>query len=260
MKEKSANPNLLYQLITIPSSHFSEKARWALDWVQIPYTEERHVPVFHRFATRRHGGTSVPVLVTPDGALVDSTDILRYLNTKSKDSRQLFPIDPELRPKIDELEELFDTKLGANIVRWVYFYRLNDRQSIRRDWCEGTPAKEQWGFDLAFPFMRRLVRRDLNVTADAAKTALQEIEQIFATVSQQLEDGRRFLVGDRFSAADLTFAALSAPVLLPPEHPMKILELEKLDREMVSTIEELRSTPAGKFALRLYRENRLGNG
>lgn len=260
MKEKTANQYLPYRLITMPASNFSEKARWALDWLQIPYIEERHVPYFHRFATRRHGGTSVPVLVTPDGALVDSTDILRYLNTKSNSSRKIFPIDPELRPKVDELEELFDTKLGVNIVRWVYFYRLDDRQSIRRDWCEGTPQKEQLGFDLAFLFMLRLVRRDLNVTPDAAKAAWQEIKQIFATVSQLLEGGRRYLVGDEFSAADLTFAALSAPALMPSEHPMKILEFDKLDREMVSAIEKLRTTPAGEFALRLYRENRLGSG
>ncbi|MEM1168380.1 MAG: glutathione S-transferase N-terminal domain-containing protein [Cyanobacteria bacterium P01_H01_bin.35] len=53
-----------YRLITIPISHFSEKARWALDRLNITYTEEPHVPVFHRFATMKYDGISVPVLAT----------------------------------------------------------------------------------------------------------------------------------------------------------------------------------------------------
>nr|WP_293103382.1 glutathione S-transferase N-terminal domain-containing protein [Okeania sp. SIO2F4] len=53
-----------YRLITIPISHYSEKARWALDRLKITYKEEPHVPVFHRFATMKYDGSSVPVLAT----------------------------------------------------------------------------------------------------------------------------------------------------------------------------------------------------
>lgn len=31
----------IYRLITIPASHYCEKVRWALDWLKIPYIEER---------------------------------------------------------------------------------------------------------------------------------------------------------------------------------------------------------------------------
>src|SRR5215212_1631565 len=56
------------RLVTIPISHYCEKARWALERVGIPYREERHVQGIHRFAARRAGGgITVPVLVTPDG-------------------------------------------------------------------------------------------------------------------------------------------------------------------------------------------------
>ena len=50
-------------LITMPHSHYSEKARWALDRLALPYREEPHVPMLHRLATTRNGGGSVPVLV-----------------------------------------------------------------------------------------------------------------------------------------------------------------------------------------------------
>ena len=55
----------MLRLITIPISHYCEKARWALDRAGIAYREERHVQLVHRVAARRAGGGStVPVLVT----------------------------------------------------------------------------------------------------------------------------------------------------------------------------------------------------
>src|SRR5690348_3529366 len=50
-------------LVTIPFSHFCEKARWALDHARVAYREEGHGPGLHRLATRRAGGRhTVPVL------------------------------------------------------------------------------------------------------------------------------------------------------------------------------------------------------
>jgi glutathione S-transferase len=70
-----------FRLITIPISHYAEKVRWALEYLQIPFQELPHMPPFHRRATKKHGGTSVPILVTDTMAIADSTDILRYLDT-----------------------------------------------------------------------------------------------------------------------------------------------------------------------------------
>jgi glutathione S-transferase len=38
----------LLRLITIPISHYCEKARWALERAGLPYREERHVQGIHR--------------------------------------------------------------------------------------------------------------------------------------------------------------------------------------------------------------------
>ena len=108
------------RLITIPISHYSEKVRWALDLLRIPYIEERHVPVFHRLVTRKYGGSSVPVLVTQSGNFTDSTDILHYLDTLSPESQLLYPTEPELRREAEELQELFDARLGVDTRNWGY--------------------------------------------------------------------------------------------------------------------------------------------
>ena len=74
----------MLRLITIPISHYCEKARWALDRARIGYREERHVQFVHRVAARRAGGGStVPVLVT-DGSGRESSEILRWVDERTQ--------------------------------------------------------------------------------------------------------------------------------------------------------------------------------
>lgn len=247
----------VYRLITIPSSHYCEKARWALDWFKIPYIEERHVPIFHRLSTQKYGGTSVPVLATNSGNFVDSTDILRYLDTVETGERKLYPKDAELRQEIDEMVELFDAKLGQNTARWIYYYLVSDREKMRNLWSEGTPLFEGFGFEIFFPLISKMAQKLLNINEASAAESLLEIEQVFEMLNLRLADGRRYLIGDSFSAADLTFATLTAPVLLPPEYPIKLPSIEEEPPVMLETITKLRETQAGKYALRLYREERF---
>ena len=59
-------------------------------------------------------------------------------------------------------------------------------------------------------------------------------------------------MGDRFTAADLTFAALAAPVVLPEGHPAMTAHLDGLSPEHRAMVLELRETPAGKHVTRMY--------
>src|SRR5689334_24896004 len=77
------------RLVTIPISHFCEKARWALDRAGVQYAEERHLQLLHVVFSRRAGGHgTVPVLVTEDGAVMaDSSDILRWCDARGPAER-----------------------------------------------------------------------------------------------------------------------------------------------------------------------------
>ena len=76
---------MVLRLITIPISHYCEKARWALERVGMPYREERHVQGIHRLAARRAGGgVTVPVLVTPEGVLSESEEILAWVDERTR--------------------------------------------------------------------------------------------------------------------------------------------------------------------------------
>ena len=79
----------MLRLVTIPISHYCEKARWALERAGMPYREERHVQLVHRIAARRAGGgLTVPVLVTDRGVLRESSEILDWVDERT-------PAEPE---------------------------------------------------------------------------------------------------------------------------------------------------------------------
>src|SRR5205823_4762076 len=91
----------MLRLITIPISHYCEKARWALDRAGISYREERHIQGVHRVAARRAGGgKTVPVLVTPEGAIGESEEILSWVDARTDPELRLLPAHPEERDEV----------------------------------------------------------------------------------------------------------------------------------------------------------------
>lgn len=246
-----------FRLITIPVSHYCEKVRWALTRIKVDFVEEPHSPPFHLFVTKRLGGKTTPILVADTEIFTDSTDILKYLNSITLDENKLYPSNPELRQKVEELEELFDTRLGTATRRWGYSYISNNYKIIQRAWCQGVPKIQKILFPLSFISMQKILQKSFDLTTESHLESYLEIKVLFAQVGELLADGRNYLVGDKFSAADLTFAALAAPVIQPAEHPIKPRSLEELPIKMASEIKEFRETSAGQFVLKLYRERNV---
>jgi glutathione S-transferase len=243
-------------LITMPHSHYAEKARWALDWLALPYREERHVPLLHRVATVRRGGGSVPLLLHGDACLTDSSHILRHADAACGGAR-LLPADAAQRAEVLALEARFDSVLGVHTRRWAYAQLLPDRAGLRRMMSYRVPRHEAALLVVLMPAIVPLVRRAFRITPDSAERSRQRVREEFAAVDALLADGRRYLVGGRFSAADLTFAALASPVLLPPQCGAPYPALEAAPGTMRDEVQQLRATAAGRFALRVYAEERV---
>ena len=246
-------------LITMPHSHYAEKARWALDRLSIPYREEPHVPLLHRLATSRRGGGSVPVLVRGDERFVDSTEILRHADASCGGDR-LYPHDPDARRSVEALEERFDKALGPHTRRWAYFQLLPHRALLYRLMARGVPRLESSLLTLTLPFVVFAIRKGLRITPSGAERSLANVRDVLAEVGGLLADGRRYLVGNRFTAADLTFAALAAPVLLPERGIAAYPNIDELPSTMREAVEGLRDTKAGRFALRMYAQERWRAG
>ncbi|MFM2311607.1 MAG: hypothetical protein RLZZ04_883 [Cyanobacteriota bacterium] len=242
-------------LIAIAISHYCEKVRWTMDYLDIDYVEEDHAPPFHRQYTSHHGGTTVPVLVTNEQALVDSRDIMHYLDTVAVD-KQLYPQDVELRHQAETLEKLFDQKLGVATRNWGYYYAIQKPLKIAIAWGLNAPLSEKIKCIIAVPRIPGLLRQYYNVTEASKEAALKDIKEVFTVVNQRLNSGQQYLIGNNLSSADITFAALASPVIRPEYHPFYDSQLAKSPTEIVAVIEELRATPAGELVMRMYREHR----
>ena len=246
-----------YRLITIPPSHYCEKARWALDRAGVDYTEDRYPPLLHYPACRRAGGgRTTPVLVTDVGVFADSTDILEFIDSRHADGWRPYPTDSVQRAGVTELEELFDNRLGPHSRRLAYFHLLPNRELLCTSVLAGVRRRDRTIFLALLPLMRALMRRGMSIDAASAGRSLERVREVFHTVGQRLVSGRRYLVGDRFTAADLSFAALAAPLLLPRNYGVPLPTLAELPAELLPLVDELRSSPAGEFGLRIYRDHR----
>jgi glutathione S-transferase len=244
-------------LITIPISHYCEKARWALDWAGIEYREKAHLQVIHWIPVARAGGKkTAPVLIWGDRVFADSTDILEEASAKAPPGRGLSPDDPAAAAEVRLLQRDFDARLGPEGRRWMY-YALRGRRDIAIAYgCTGVPGWQRRALPFAYPLAARIIDHYLDVTPATAARSEAEVRAVFGGVAERLADGRPYLCGERFSAADLTFAALAAPMLMPPEYGVPLPQPEELPAAMAATVRELRSHPAGAHALKMFRQER----
>jgi glutathione S-transferase len=245
------------RLVTIPISHFCEKARWALDRAGIDYVEQPHLQFIHLIAARRAGGgRTVPVFVTAAGeVLAESADILRWTNGYLPPERRLYP-DGELGAEAAALEARLDAGLGPDGRLWMYHETLPVIHEMGKWALAGIPRWERRAFRVAGPLVDPAIRRYLGIDAPAAAAAIGRVRRVFDEIAARLSDGRRFVCGERFTAADLTFAALAAPMLLPPQYGSPLPPPEAMPDVMAREVLRLRSHPAGVFADRLYEEER----
>jgi glutathione S-transferase len=239
------------KLITIPFSHYCEKARWALDACRVAYDEDGHLPLFHYVAAR--GKKSVPILVAGRERLADSTDIVAWADAQKPGT--LLPTDARARDEAIALEDDFDRGLGPATRRWAYF-QLLPRSDLDDVLVRGVPRWQAIGLKVTRPIAVGILARGLKIDAEGAERSRQKIEATFDTVDKKLAEGRAYLACDRFSIADLTFAALASPILFPREHPIGLPSPDELTPAAQAQVNEWRARPAGRHGLSIYERHR----
>ena len=206
----------------------------------------------HLFASRRAGGHgTTPVLVTEHGTFAGSEWIVRYADLHLEPPDRLFTGDPE----VEALSRRLDEGLGPDGRRLIYAHMLPRPELMLTYNNVGVPAWEAKALTSLYALAHRWARNRLeikDIDDDRAKVLAE-----FDAIAALLADGRPYLTGDRFTAADLTFACLAAAVVVPPEYSVPLPQPADLPVPVRDDIERFRAHPAGAYALGLFERHRL---
>ena len=205
-------------------SHYSEKVRWALAYKGIEHERRAPYPGVHMavamWLTRgRH--VTFPVLQLDGRGIGDSTAIIAALEERYPDPT-LYPEDPEERRRALQLEDFFDEELGPHIRLYLFHEVLREPERVVEAVERDLPARLRGvdaarrafaGYASTYAAVRFRVKGEGRAAAarDKVLIALDRLEA-------ELGDAEH-LVGERFSVADLTAAALFYPLVLPAEGP-----------------------------------------
>jgi len=247
----------MLRLYTFNISHFSEKARWALDYEGIAYDERVLLPGPHQLVTRRIARrTHVPVLEHDGQYVQGSSAIIDYVADRLGGAR-LTASDPAERAKTLELENRLDQAFGRGVQQVLYSVLLKDRRTVVDLWSSGGPFWAGGFYALAFPAIASVVMRmykttDVEGVARAKQRFVTTFDELDAVLTRQ-----PYLGGDAPNRIDITLAALLAPVCRVTEHRVK---WPAMPAELADFEASLSGRPTWNHVLRMYRDHRMSNG
>ena len=210
----------------IPISHYNEKARWALEWKGVEHERRAPPPPANMVVSAwytRGASKTFPLLQIDGKSFGDSTEIIAALEERWPEP-PLYPADPAERRRALELEEFFDEELGPHIRLLAWHELRRDPERMGEIAVEMMPAALR-GIEPvrsgARAFASTFVQLRFRVGGeDAAEEARRKVLAALDRLDRELESsGGEHLVGDAFSVADLSAAALFYPLVSPPEGP-----------------------------------------
>jgi glutathione S-transferase len=183
--------------------------------------------------------------------------ILEWADARTDPDRRLFGGSAGERAELSALCNRFDELLGPAGRRLVYVHLFaGERELMLRFNDQGVPAWEDRVLRAGLPLFEKLVERVLEIRHGVERADEEIVWRELDRVAGLLSDGRPYLLGECFTAADLTFAALCAPVLMPPGYGVELPQPELLPEDTARLVLRAREHPAGAHAMRMYAEHR----
>jgi glutathione S-transferase len=248
-------------LITFPPSLDSELARFLLEHYGIRHEERPHALIFSSFITLWHGRTVIfPLLYGDSLRLVGPRSMSEYFDARCAPELKLWPQDEAQRRQVERDWTDFNQTLAVATARFAYYHLLPLRDLMIRPLSQEAPDFERKAVRSAYPVFAGVLRTLLWLTAKHAQQSLDQVRTTFKAVEDRLATGKRFLVGDRLTLADIAFAVAAAPVVLPRAYGGPIPSFAELPAIVQGVVTEMRASPAGAFALRIYEEHRQRAG
>jgi glutathione S-transferase len=242
------------RLYTFGISHYCEKARWALEYLAVPFEEVRWPPGAHIAMARRLGArkSSLPVLAHGDAIVQGSDQILDWAEERARGNVSLRPSsDPE---RAAEVERRADEVLGVHVRRLFYASTLTDHPHVaKRPLFDGVKGLLRIVGHVTWSAVRKkmIALMDARPAAAAESAAIVERELDWL---DGLLGANPFLAGGRFSRVDLTMASLLAPFARPQE--MQIYAGFVFPQPLAEIVDRWQKRPSFERVRELYRDYR----
>jgi glutathione S-transferase len=212
------DPPMQPELLYFRWSHYNEKARWALEFKGIPYQRQTLLPGPHRARARRlTGQTLLPILLIDGVAIHDSTRIVAHLEHAVPEP-PLYPREPSLRRRALELENHFDEELGPHIRRSVVAEMLAEPAFFADVFGAEQGPIGRWAYRVLVTLLKKPIGNVFRLDPLAVAASRARVERALDRLESEIQP-TGYLVGDRFSIADLTAAAMLSVAVLPDEFP-----------------------------------------
>lgn len=237
-----------------PISHYNEKVRWALDYKHIPHRRKVLSADYLPRAFWATGRGTLPILHLEDGAVGDSTKIIATLEERWPDP-PLYPSDPGLLRRALELEDWFDEEIGTP-VRTVLVGPLMTEGGPERTaevMMSGMSDGVKRAFRLLHPIFSRFYFWRHGIHDASRSQAPGLVKGGFDRLAREI-GASGYLAGDSFSVADLTAAALLAPLARPAGSLWA--QLGDFPDAVERFLEELEDHEATRWVHEMYRQHR----
>lgn len=203
---------VLYQF---PVSHYCEKVRWALDYKGLAFEVSNLIPLAHiPVMLRVSRQTKVPALRHGVSVISGSTEILAYLEAQWPERRALFAGSEQVNAEIQEIMEFADREIGPHVRRICYYHILQDKRSSVTLLGEGQKGLGLTGLKVGFPALKLAMRKGMRIDGKGYRKSLDRVAAALDELEKRLGQ-RKYFVAGRFTAADLTVAALLSPLARP---------------------------------------------
>tara|TARA_R110002072_G_scaffold1598_3_gene13556 strand:+ start:13863 stop:14633 length:771 start_codon:yes stop_codon:yes gene_type:complete len=237
------------------SSHFNEKARWALDFKNIPHQRISYLPGPHMGKIKKltaGTGTSTPVLEA-ETVIQGSARIIDYLELLQSDPA-LYPTDGDNKSSALAWQSRMDSELGPAVRTVAFSIFVNEPGFLAKTFSIGKSLPVKTAYRAVIPLLTPVISK-----ANGANS-IENIERCAECVDQYLTEISKsvqatgYLVGNSFSVADLTAAALLAP-LAQLQHP-DMRRPSPIPATMQALTNAYAAHPAIDWVHRIYAEHR----
>jgi glutathione S-transferase len=212
------------ELIQFERSHYNDKARWALDYKAIPHSRTCLLPGLHFGAVAKlTGGTTVPVLRMDGQVVGGSAAIIDALEARQP-APSLYPTDAADRTRALEIQALFDDEAGPAVRAALFAAFIKTAGYFSTVFSTHASTPKRLMYRAIYPVARRKLVTEMHLEdPEVLRRNLDRTEKAFDFVAENAGP-TGYLVGDRFSVADLAAAALLAPAVETGRHEMVLPE------------------------------------